>query len=191
MEREIWDAEQSVAILDNMGKPLGPVATPDIQPNPAVYAQNGVVATYGSADNYLDIYTIENGLSYPVKVVYRVNAANGSTTGALQRAVVYPTAPSGYPYSYPIAIDSAIPIASWTTIIPVCNKNLFMVWIPNNTVDATYAATSNRYLVWVNMESNNLWPPVATLEFATYGATTYGTNYGGTCFAVRGELPAS
>jgi Tfp pilus assembly protein PilV len=191
MMREIWDAEQSVATLDANGNPLGPVVTPDIQPNPAVYAFNGIVATYGSADNYLDIYTIESGGSYPVKVVYRVKAANGATTGTLQRAVVSPTNPSSYPYTYPVAVDSAIPIASWTTLLPVCNKNLFIVWQPNSTVDSTYTSTSNRYLVWVNMESNYPWPPVATLEFATYGTTTYGTYYGGACYAVRGELPAS
>jgi hypothetical protein len=64
------------------------------------------------------------------------------------------------------------------------------VWQPNSTVDSTYTSTSNRYLVWVNMESNYPWPPVATLGFATYGTTTYGTYYGGVCYAVRGELPA-
>jgi prepilin-type N-terminal cleavage/methylation domain-containing protein len=191
MMREIWDAEQSVATLDTNGNPLGPVVTPDVKPNPAAYAFNGVVTTYGSADNYLDIYTVEAAGSYPVKVVYRVNAANGATKGALQRAVVSPTNPTAYPFTYPVATDSAIPLASWTTMLPVCNTNLFIVWQPNSTTDATYTSTSSRYLVWINMESNYSWPPVATLEFATYGATTYGTYYGGTCFAVRGELPAS
>ncbi len=153
IEREIWDAQSSTVTANLV--PVDAVVAPDDSPFGTSYA-------YGTPDSELDIYVDVNHQGFPDQVVYKVD-----NNGVLWRGMFTPLAGiDSYPYTYPNWKQSEPPpnpyqiptngLANtyWTPLLHNCINSPFTVFIPITTLDAAYAATNDRWSVYINLSAN-------------------------------------